>query len=170
MHEWYIGYQGHNWVKRSEIHFIIITSVACVVGPSVTTSLTDFSFQNLVFWEFIWIFSSGNHPKINISHILNSKSYQINSIKSCSSRSFRQYQMHIPIPPKFLATIKFNFQWRNHSIFKNFCTASPNIMEPSPCTPPHRELFQRHQEHNLKHPSSIDLITTKQNKTNYLPS
>jgi hypothetical protein len=27
--------------------------------------------------------------------------------------------------------------------------------------------FQRHEEHNLKHPSSVDLITTKQNK---LPS
>jgi hypothetical protein len=25
------------------------TSVACAVGPSVTTSSTDFSFQNLVF-------------------------------------------------------------------------------------------------------------------------
>jgi len=30
--------------------------------------------------------------------------------------------------------------------------------------------FQRHQEHDLKHPTSVDLITTKQNKTNYLPS
>jgi hypothetical protein len=30
--------------------------------------------------------------------------------------------------------------------------------------------FQRYQEDNLKHPSSVDLITTKQNKTNYLPS
>jgi len=29
--------------------------------------------------------------------------------------------------------------------------------------------FQRHQEHDLKHPSSMNLITT-QNKTNYLPS
>jgi hypothetical protein len=26
------------------------------------------------------------------------------------------------------------------SIFKHFCTASPNIMEPSPCTHPRREL------------------------------
>jgi hypothetical protein len=26
------------------------------------------------------------------------------------------------------------------SIFKNFCTASPNITEPSPCTHPRREL------------------------------
>jgi hypothetical protein len=35
-----------------------------------------------------------------------SKSYQINSIiKSCSSRSFQQHQRHIPIPPKFSATI-----------------------------------------------------------------
>ncbi len=39
-----------------------------------------------------------------------SKSYQINSIKSCSSRSFQQHQRHIPIPPKFSATIKLNFQ------------------------------------------------------------
>jgi hypothetical protein len=30
--------------------------------------------------------------------------------------------------------------------------------------------FQRHQEHDLKHLDLVDLITTKQNKTNYLPS
>jgi hypothetical protein len=34
-----------------------------------------------------------------------SKSYQINSINSCSSRSFQQLQRHIPIPLKFSATI-----------------------------------------------------------------
>jgi hypothetical protein len=34
-----------------------------------------------------------------------SKSYQINSIKSCSSRSFQWQQRHIPIPSKFSATI-----------------------------------------------------------------
>ncbi len=27
------------------------TSVACAIGPSVTTPSTDFSFQNLVFWN-----------------------------------------------------------------------------------------------------------------------
>jgi hypothetical protein len=37
-------------------------------------------------------------------------------------------------------------------------------MEPSPC--PSRA-FQRHKEHDLKHPSSVDFVTTKQNK---LPS
>jgi len=34
-----------------------------------------------------------------------SKSHQIKSIKSCSSRSFQQHQRHIPIPPKILAMI-----------------------------------------------------------------
>ncbi len=57
-------------------------------------------------------------------------------------------------------------------MFKNFCTTSPNVVEPSPYTPPALDssssrAFQRHQEHDLKHPSSVDLITTKQNK---LPS
>jgi hypothetical protein len=50
------------------------------------------------------------------------------------------------------------------SIFRNFCTASPNIMEPSPCTHQTWKAFQRHQEHDLKNPGSMDLITTKQNK------
>jgi hypothetical protein len=98
-----------------------------------------------------------------------SKSYQINSIKSYSSRSFQEHRRHIPIPPKFSAMMWFNFQWRNHSIFKNFCTASPNAMKPSQCTPPPQELpksprawseasrFGRSQKH-------------KQSKTNKLPS
>jgi hypothetical protein len=34
-----------------------------------------------------------------------SKSYQINSMKSCSSRSFQQHQRHIPIPSKKIAMI-----------------------------------------------------------------
>jgi hypothetical protein len=36
-----------------------------------------------------------------------------------------------------------------------------------PMHPSSSRAFQRHQEHDLKHPSSVDLITTKQNK---LPS
>ncbi len=97
--------------------FFILTSVACAVGPSVTTSSTDFSFQNLGFWN---LFSSRNHLKFNISHHLNPKSYQINSIKSCSSIPFQQHQRHIPLPPKFSATIWFKIQWRNHSYSRTF--------------------------------------------------
>ncbi len=37
-----------------------------------------------------------------------SKPLPNNSIKSCSSKSFCQHQRHIPIPPKFSATIWFN--------------------------------------------------------------
>jgi hypothetical protein len=80
----------------------------------VTTSSTDFSFQNLVFFENLFEFLVAKITlKINISHFLNPKSYQINSIKPCSSRSFQQHQRHIPIPPKNKiksVTISFNFQ------------------------------------------------------------
>jgi hypothetical protein len=48
----------------------------------VTTSSTDFSFQNLVFFENLFEFLVAKITlKINISHFLNPKSYQINSIK-----------------------------------------------------------------------------------------
>ncbi len=30
---------------------IMNTNVACAIGPSVTTSSTDFSFQDPVFWN-----------------------------------------------------------------------------------------------------------------------
>jgi hypothetical protein len=40
-------------------------------------------------------------------------------------------------------------------------------MEPKPMHPSSSRAFQRHQEHDLKHSGSLDLITTKQNK---LPS
>ncbi len=52
---------------RSDFH--AHTSEASTAGPSVITSSTDFSFQNLVFLEFIWIFSDRNHSKTNICHI-----------------------------------------------------------------------------------------------------
>jgi hypothetical protein len=37
-----------------------------------------------------------------------SKSYQINSIKSCSSRSFQERQMHIPIPSIVSVMIQYS--------------------------------------------------------------
>jgi hypothetical protein len=72
----------------------------------------------------------------------------------------------VPILSKFSATISFNFQWKYHSIFKNFFTGSPNAIKPKPMHPSSRA-FKRHQEHNMKHLSLMDLITTMQNK---LPS
>jgi hypothetical protein len=44
----------------------------------------------------------------------------------------------------------------------------PNAMEPSPRMHPFSSrAFQRHQEHDVKHPGSVDFTITKQNK---LPS
>ncbi len=39
------------WSTIVYYDIVMWTSVACAVGPSVTTSSTDFSFQNLVFWN-----------------------------------------------------------------------------------------------------------------------
>jgi len=67
-----------------------------------------------------------------------SKSYEINFIKSCSSKSFQQHQRHIQLLRNFQLQFK-KFQWRNHSIFKNFYTSSPKAMKPSQWTPPPQE-------------------------------
>jgi hypothetical protein len=43
-------------------------------------------------------------------------------------------------------------------------------MKPSQCTPPPQEL-SKDQERDLKHPGSVDLLSTNKTKqTNYLPS
>jgi hypothetical protein len=81
--------------------------------------------------EFIWIFSGRNHLKNQYLPHSKSKSYQINSIKSCSSKSFQQHQSTFQIPPKFSATIQFNFQWKNLLHHKSKCT---QLIGPSPYT------------------------------------
>jgi hypothetical protein len=58
-----------------------------------------------------------------------SKFYQINSINQDLSNNRKAHSNSSKI-------LSYNLI----SIFKNFCTTSPNIVEPSPCTPPHREL------------------------------
>jgi hypothetical protein len=49
----------------------LVTHPQVAAGQSVTTSSTNFSFQNLGFSSCNQIFSCRNHLKINISHILN---------------------------------------------------------------------------------------------------
>ncbi len=128
----------------------ICTSVACAVGPIVSTSSTDFfSFQNLVFLEFIWIFSGRNHFKIDIS---------------CTFQILWNFQLWF-----HFILFYFIFSEEIYSIFKNFGTvASPNIMEPKAHgTHPQWELSKDTKEHDLKHLGLVNLITMKQNK---LPS
>ncbi len=47
-----------------------ITSVACAFGPGVTISSTDFSFQNLVFWNLFELSAAQITLKFHIYHIL----------------------------------------------------------------------------------------------------
>ncbi len=82
--------------------------------------------------------------------------FGIYSVKSCSLRSFQQHQRPIPIPPKFWA-IWFNLIF-SEEIIQYLRTFAPQVQT---------SWNQRHQEQDLKHPNSVDLITTKQNK---LPS
>jgi len=134
--------------------------VACAVRPCVTTSSTVFSFRN---W-FFGIYLNFQRQKLLRNQYLSpseSKSYQINSIKSCSSRSFQQYQRHISIPQ-----LRFNLisseeiiHYSRTFVSKSKCHGT-KTMHPSLSW-----AFQRHQEHELKHPGSVDLITTIQNKT-----
>ncbi len=103
------------------------TSVACAVDPSITTSLTDFSFQNL----------------------------GINSIKSCSSRSF-------PTTPKGTFQFLQNFQLRFNLIFseeiiqysRTFALQVQKSWNQAHA-PILLRAFQRHQEHDLKHPGIL---------------
>jgi hypothetical protein len=39
------------FLKEVTIYCVLGTSVACAVGPSVIMASTDFSSQNLVFWN-----------------------------------------------------------------------------------------------------------------------
>jgi hypothetical protein len=55
---------------------------------SVTTFSTDFSFQNLVFGIYLNFQQQKSFKNQYLPHS-ESKAYQINFIKSCSSRSFQ---------------------------------------------------------------------------------
>jgi hypothetical protein len=84
-----------NWKKRVYKSFILIpwscsegAFTSKLVWPVPLAQVLPrpqliFPSQNLVFWSLFEFFSGGKHFKINISHILKSKYYQINSIKSC---------------------------------------------------------------------------------------
>jgi hypothetical protein len=72
-----------------------------------TRPQTDFSIQNLGFWNF------QQQKSLKNQYLPHSepKSFQINSIKSCSLRSFQQNQRHVPIPQ-----LRFNLIFSEKSI------------------------------------------------------
>ncbi len=122
------------------------------------------------FWEFIWIFSSRNHQlKINISHILKSKSYQINSMKSCSSRSFQEtpkaHSNSSEIFNYYLFSFNFIFSEKKSFNIQELLHCQSKSHGTKPMHPFLSRAFQRHQEQELEaSPFGGLLIITKQNK------
>jgi hypothetical protein len=94
--------RSHNYKTKQTTFLHRQTNVTYAIGPSVTMFSTDFSFQNLIFWNLF----------------------------------------------EFSALVQTH--------------------ETKPIYPYLSRAFQRDQECNLKHPNSVDLITTKQ--TNYVAS
>jgi hypothetical protein len=85
------------------------TSVACAIGPSVSMPSTAFFLPKIllnpskfgfrrIFGIYFEFSVAENSLKNQYLPPSKSKSYEINSIKSCSSGSFQQHQSHIPIP------------------------------------------------------------------------
>jgi hypothetical protein len=132
-----------------------------LLAQVLTTSSTDFSFQNLVFWNLFEFSASRNHVKIIISHILNpnlTKQIPLSPAhQDLSNNTKVRFQFLQNFQLRFdLISVKksFNIQELLHSKSKRHRTK-----------PMHPSLSRAYQEHDLKHPSSVDLITTKQNKT-----
>ncbi len=131
--------------------------MACAVVPHPQLIFLSKTWFFGIYLNFQWQISFLNQYPPHSE----SKSYQINSIKSCSSRSFQKHQRHIPILPKRKIQLRFNLIFSEEIIqyTRNFCTSRPNTMKPSQCTPP-RETFPKRPSTG----SEVDLITT--NKTN----
>ncbi len=186
-----------NWLLQSCWRNNIETSVASAVGPSVITSSTDSSFQNLVFLNLFELSASeitlkSISPAFWIQTLPN-KSQDLSNNNKGTFQCLQDFQLRLNL---------IKFQWRNHSIFKNFCTASPNAMKPSRFTSPpwlifSEEIIQYSRTFALQVQTSwnqadaplllesfpkkprtqskasrfaVDLIGKKQNKTNYLAS
>ncbi len=47
----WVFWHGRLNILLTQSNVLVMTSVACAVGPSVTKFSTDFSFQDLVFWN-----------------------------------------------------------------------------------------------------------------------
>ncbi len=112
------------------------------------------------FFGIYWNFQSQKSVKSQDFPHSGSKSYQINSIKSCSSRS-NNTKTHSNSSKIFsYDLISFSVK----KIIQYSRTFVPQVQ--TSWNQAHAPLlvksFQRHQEHNLKHPGLVNLIVTKQ--------
>ncbi len=132
---------GWLWYNHPKLWQPIISRARVIhihkCGPRVTTSSTDFSFQNLVFWNF-WIFSGKNHFK-KICHILNpnlTKLIPLNPlIKIFSTTS----KAHSNSSESFSYNIIY-FSMKKSFDIQELLHRKSKHHETKPCTPPPREL------------------------------
>jgi len=98
--------------------------------------LIFFSFKTWFFLGNLFEFSvSRNHLKINISQHFESQilpnKFPLNPVHRDLSNDNNTKGTLQFFWKSSATTYTSNFQSRNHSIFKNFCPASPNSMKPS---------------------------------------
>ncbi len=100
----------------------------------------------LIFPSKIWLFriylnfNGRNHLKIQYFPLSKSKSYQINSINSCSSRSFQNIKCKFQFFGNFQLQINLIFSEQIIQYLITFALQVHHIMDPNPCTPPCQEL------------------------------
>jgi hypothetical protein len=144
-----------HWMKS-------LTSVGCAVDTSSCYHVLNWFFlPKPAFLEFIWIFSSRNQLKINISYILSPN----------LTKRIPWNPAHQDLFKNTKGTIQFvlNFQLLFYLIFsekiiqysRTFAlpvkkSLNQITMRPSSSS----RAFQRHQEQELKHPHLVDLIPT----------
>jgi hypothetical protein len=116
--------------------------------------------------EFVWIFKGKNHFKINISHILNPNFAKYNPLnpphEDLSNNTKGTFQFLQDFQLRFNLICSEEIIQYSRTFAPQVQTSWNQAMHPSSSW----SACQRHQEQHLKHPGSVDLITTKQNKTN----
>jgi len=143
--------------------YVVDTSVACAIGPSVTQVLPH---PQLISPSKTWFF--GIYLNLQWQKLLQnqyfphseSKFYQINSInQDLSNNTKGTFQFLQNSQLQF----NFNIQELLHHKSKHRGTKPmhPSSLRAFQRHQEHELAFQRHQEHELKHLGSVDLITTK---------
>jgi len=99
-----------------------------------------------------------------------SKSYQINSIKSSHQNIFKNIKGTFQFLQNFQLLYNF-FSMKKSFDIQELLHRKSKRHETKPMHPSSLRAFQRDQEHNLKRPGWVDFIhTNKTTQTNYLPS
>ncbi len=128
--------------------------------------------SNLVFWNLFQFLVAEITLKLNISHTLNPNLIKYIPLNPAHHDRSNNTKDKFQFLQNF--QLQFNLVFREEIIkYSRTFDRDSKHHGTKPMHPSLSRAFQRHQEQNLKHPSLVDPITTKQNKTkhktNYLP-